>query len=529
MSRSNHLRAAIVAVLSGLAAAPALADDAALQEQVETLRAAIAEQRAQLDAQAKLLEAQQAQLEALTKQLAQPKVTAQETPKVATQEAPKLAFSNNRPTITAADGKSSIAIRTNVQLDGAMYGESPAGPLTTDFRRGSVGAPPNREINGARDFNDGFVFRRVRFGFEGTIAKDFSYKLLVELGGSATESTKINDAWLAYTGIAPFTFQLGAYAPLANMDDSTSAEDLPFLERAAASEMARSLAGADGRVGLGVKANGQRWMSALTFTTRTANDAEVFDTQLAAVARAGFLAATSDDYNLHVGASGTYVFQFADQGFGTSPRYPLRLRERPEVRVDGTRLIDTGSIDAEHASIYGVEFGANWRNFYAQGEHFWYDIERRASTLDDPDFAGYYLQGSWIFTGERRRYNAATGSFQGPRPMVPFSSNGGFGAFELAARYSRMNLNFEEGIEGTAAAAGSIRGGNQSVVTLGLNWYPNPNIKMMLDYLLIDVDRLNPAGADNALPFGPVPNTPPTGVEIGQDLDVFALRTQFSF
>jgi len=528
MIRSNSLRAAIVAALAGLTA-PAFADDAALQKQVDTLRAAMEAQRAQLDAQAKLLADQQAQLEALTRQLQQPKAAAAETPKLATQEAPKVTFINNRPTITSADARSSMAIRTNVQLDGALYGESPAGPLDQDFRRGSVGAPPNRETNGARDFNDGYVFRRTRFGIEGTIASDFNYKLLIEFGGSATESTKINDAVIGYTGLAPFTFQLGAFAPPANMDDSTSAEDLPFLERSAASEMARSLAGADGRIGLGVKANGKRWMSALTFTTRTANDAEVFDTQLAAVARAGFLAATGSDYNLHVGASGTYVFQFADQGSGTSPRYPMRLRERPEVRVDGTRLIDTGSIDAEHASIYGLEFGANWKNFYIQGEHFWYDIERRASALDDPDFAGYYLQGSWIFTGERRRYNPASGAFQSPRAATPFSSDGGFGAFELAARYSRMDLNFREGIEGTAAAPGAVRGGDQEVITLGVNWFPNPNVKVMLDYLMIDVERFNPAGPGNAEPFGPAPNTPPIGVDVGQDLDVVALRTQFSF
>jgi len=271
-------------------------------------------------------------------------------------------------------------------------------------------------------------------------------------------------------------------------------------------------------------------MSALTFTTRTVNDAEVFDTQLAAVARAGFLVATSDDYNVHLGANGTYVFQAADQGLGATPRNPLRFRDRPEIRVDSVRLIDTGSIDAEGASSYGLEFGANYKSFYLQGEHFWFDVQRPgSSTLPDPDFKGYYLQASWMPTGERRRYNMATGSFQGPRPWVPFSSNGGFGAFEIAARYSRMNLNFMEGLEGTAAAAESVRGGDQAVTTLGINWYPNPNMKLMLDYLMIDVDRLNPAGPGNTAPFGAAPNTPPIGVQIGQDLDVIALRSQFSF
>ena len=515
----------MVAGLMLLAAAhssPA-ADDAALAAQVEAMRAAITEQRAQLEAQAKLLDAQQAQLDALTKQLGQSKI--------ATQEVPKLALTNNRPTITAADGRSSISFRSNVQLDGALYGESLEGPLNNDFRRGSVGGLPNRENNAARDFSDGFYFRRARFGVEGTMARDFNYRLLLELGGSGTEGpTRINDAWIAYSGLAPFTFQLGAFSPAANMDDGTTPEDLPFLERASASELSRALGGADGRIGLAVKANGARWMSSLAFTTRTVNDAEVFDTQLSAVARAGFLAATGPDYNLHVGASGTYVFAPADQGPGTTPRHPLRFRDRPEIRVDSVRLIDTGSIDADNASVYGVEFGGNWKNWYLQGEHFWFNVERTLpSTLPDPNFAGYYLQGSWIFSGESRRYNATTGSFQNPRPMVPFSSSGGFGAWELATRYSRMNLDFMEGIAGSAAIPGSVRGGDQSAVTVGLNWYPSPNIKVMMDYMMIDVDRLNPAGPGNTQPFGPAPNTPPIGAEIGQDLDVFALRTQFSF
>src|SRR5262245_24456548 len=334
MNKKGLVRVAVVAALSGLAC-PVFADDA-LEKQVEALRTSIAEQRAQIEAQNKLLEAQQAQLDALTKQLGQSKVS--------TQEAPKVTFANNRPTITAADGRSSIAFRANVQLDGATYGESPAGPLATDYRRGSVGGTPNRENSAARDFSDGFYFRRARFGVEGTMARDFNYRLLLELGGAGTEGpTRINDAWIAYTGLAPFTFQLGAFSPPANMDDGTTPEDLVFIERASASELSRTLGGADGRIGLGVKANGARWMSALTLTTRTVYDAEVFDTQLAAVARAGYLVATSSDYNLHVGASGTWVFAIADQGSSVvGVRYPARFRDRPELRVDSTRLIDTG-------------------------------------------------------------------------------------------------------------------------------------------------------------------------------------------
>ena len=244
-------------------------------------------------------------------------------------------------------------------------------------------------------------------------------------------------------------------------------------------------------------------MSSLAFTTRTANDAEVFDSQAAAVGRVGFLVATGNDYNVHLGASGTYVFSPADQGQGTTPRHPLRFRDRPEIRVDSVRLIDTGtSTPSMPASMASNSARTGRASIYRASTSGSTSRGARRATLPDPDFTGYYLQGSWILTGESRRYNAVTGSFQNPRPMVPFSGDGGFGALELAARYSRMDLNFKEGLEGAAASPGSVRGGDQQVWTLGVNWFPNPNIKVMMNYLLIDVDRLNPAGPGIRSPSG---------------------------
>ena len=56
-----------------------------------------------------------------------------------------------------------------------------------------------------------------------------------------------------------------------------------------------------------------------------------------------------------------------------------------------------------------------------------------------------------------------------------------------------------------------------------------PGVVAMLNWLHVDVDRLNPAGVGNLTPFGPAPATPPIGVQIGQDLDIYGLRTQYSF
>ena len=165
-----------------------------------------------------------------------------------------------------------------------------------------------------------------------------------------------------------------------------------------------------------------------------------------------------------------------------------------------------------------------------QGENFWYGISRpEASPLPDPTFGAYYAQASWLLTGESRRYDMASAAFQSPRPAKPFTAAGGLGAWELALRYSHVDLNYHEGLPGTAAFADTVRGGEQSIWTFGINWYINTNLRLLFNYLRVDVDRLNPAGVGNLTPFGAAPLTPPIGVQIGQELDIYALRSQYSF
>jgi phosphate-selective porin OprO/OprP len=54
-------------------------------------------------------------------------------------------------------------------------------------------------------------------------------------------------------------------------------------------------------------------------------------------------------------------------------------------------------------------------------------------------------------TRERRRWNAANGGFTGVRPEGPFNLEaGGWGVWEIAARYGFLDLNENEGEIGTA-------------------------------------------------------------------------------
>ncbi|MBV9420965.1 MAG: hypothetical protein JO348_14450, partial [Alphaproteobacteria bacterium] len=105
------------------------------------------------------------------------------------------------------------------------------------------------------------------------------------------------------------------------------------------------------------------------------------------------------------------------------------------------------------------------------------------------------------------------GAYGSPKPDAPFNfgPTPGIGAWEIAARYSDLNLNFQQGLPGTVKTAAGIRGGNQRIWTVGLNWYPNTAVRFVLDYQHTDVSRLNNAGAG-----------------IGAKLDAVSLRTQLS-
>ena len=99
-----------------------------------------------------------------------------------------------------------------------------------------------------------------------------------------------------------------------------------------------------------------------------------------------------------------------------------------------------------------------------------------------------------------------------PTPADPFTlDKGGIGAWELAGRYSVLDLNDDAGFFGFATPTGGVRGGRQSIWTAGINWYPNNAIRFLLNYEHTDVSRLNGSGVD-----------------IGAKLDTVALRAQLS-
>jgi phosphate-selective porin OprO/OprP len=196
--------------------------------------------------------------------------------------------------------------------------------------------------------------------------------------------------------------------------------DTLFLERASSAEISRALAGSEGRVGIGALGSGERWTASLNLTANTIGTS-AFDEQLACrrprhlprLQRPQPSGASRRQRDLCDPA--------ARRGIDTTPRYAVRLRDRPENRVDGTRLIDTGNIDADSVFVPGVEIALRYKALLIQAEHFWYNIERRyvsGPVLPDPDFTGWYVQRAIRSPVNRAATMPRTAPSARPSPLV---------------------------------------------------------------------------------------------------------------
>ena len=446
-------------------------------------------------------------------------------------------FSGGEPGIATADGRFSLNLYALVQLDAALYDQAAAGPIATDLRRTgpALGYSATNVDNGhARKLKDGDNFRRARIGFSGNAFVDFQYRVLADFGGSGVENSgQLYEAWAQYNGFKPLHLRLGAFAPQEGLADQDSAAAQPFLERPISADIARNFEGGDTRTAAQAFAYGDRYLASFAVTGRAVGVSssagtgtpQTYGDQLGYAARLAGTPLRGDGWLVHLGAHAQYISHPADTSgppaSGAPPlsRHTLSLSDQPELRVDGTKLINTGNIDARHASEIGAEGAVQYRSLLVQSEYDHFDVTRVAPGLRNPTFKGWYVEGSWVITGGARRYNTANAAFDAPPVRHPRGS-GGVGAVELAVRYSTMNLNFDSGALGTAPAPDAVRGGRLNIYGAALNWYPNPYIRLAVEGQHVELDRLSPDAATYLTPIG---------AQIGQSYNAFALRSQFGF
>lgn len=393
---------------------------------------------------------------------------------------PKTTLANGRVAFASADGAFTLALRALVQFDTAYFaqGRNPA----------SV------------DLNSGTNFRRAQLGFQGTVYNDWAYNFIYDFGGNGVENRGyIYNAYIEYDGLRPFYLRAGAYTPSEGIEDQTGSGDLFFLERAAAVDIGRNLAGAPSREAISAWLGDDNYLVSVSYTgkkttdgTSTGASVGTFDSQEAVIGRAAWLAVSQPDVKWLIDGHITEILKLSDSAASTpTSTTAIRFSNGPEVAVDASRTVDTGNIDAHHVREFGFESAGEWGPVFAQGGWFHYEIERRLA-VPSPDFSGWYAFLTYSLTGEQHPYDPATASFRNLRPAKPLGTPGGWGAWELTARYSSIDLDY---LPFNTAATGGIAGGKQDAWLLGVNWYPNNAIKFQLNYENLQVNHVNaPAG-----------------------------------
>ena len=202
---------------------------------------------------------------------------------------------------------------------------------------------------------------------------------------------------------------------------------------------------------VGISLSNTAFKKRMTYTTGWFNDWWVhgknFDTSGNHFAtRVTGLVSINEDGSryLHVGASARYAG--ADNGV-------VRLKGRPENNVS-SYYVDTGDIPASNQKEFALEGLWTHDQYSILTEYVRSQVN--ATQIANPSFYGLYITASWIVTGEHRPYDRNVGF---ARRVIPQHR---FGAVELAARYSRLNLNDK-----------SVHGGILNKSLVDVSWLPN--------------------------------------------------------
>ena len=429
-----------------IAAFPAHAND---QQEINRLKALIEE----LDQRVRVLDRKQeiAAEEAAAKQKSAPIVTA----------------SDKGFGIKSADGDFEYRLRGVAQLDFRRFeGNSAAGTVY-----------------------DGFLFRRIRPTFEGTVFKNYGFRFTPEFAqsgdGSDTSGIKQNqtsvvDAYFDIKHNPEASVRLGKFKPFVGLERLQGAADTKFIERSYVSnnilpnrDLGVSLYGvvADKKVNYalgifnGVKDGGEN------FTNQDDNNAKDLTARIFTTPFAG---TDSKLAGLGVGIAGTW---------SSATNNALPAYKTPGQAYNffsyATATSANGSRNrlAPQAYYYNVPLGILAE--YASVDQ----AVKRGTTTDNLKNSAWHISTSWLLTGEDASYG-------GVKPLTPYKPgpDGGWGALELLARYQENNLD-----DKASTFADTAKGYATSAKTwgVGLNWYLTQDSKFALNYDITKFDNVH--------------------------------------
>ncbi|BAW79986.1 phosphate-selective porin O and P [Candidatus Nitrosoglobus terrae] len=333
--------------------------------------------------------------------------------------------------------------------------------------------------------------RRARINFIGTLYKNWMYRVEGAFGGY---NPRITNAYFRFRGFDPINLTLGYQKVPFSLESVTSNNWTVFQERAMVNTLINNAGISNnhpsenfisnfvdnflnndeiGRrsLGLSMDTYGKGWpdwtVAAGFYSEGIVNPGAFSNGNWEAVSRATIAPIAEATRVFHLGGSIDYR-NFNDNS-------GLVLSTRPESQL-APSLIGTGVIpDVKQNLLLGGEISTVWGPFHAQSEYIHSEIARKKG-IPNLNFDGWYAQTGYFLTGESRNYQASTGRYSRitPRRMV---GKGGWGAWEIAARYSVLDLENK-----------NILGGVEKNITLGINWWATQNFMIRANYVHAMVD-----------------------------------------
>lgn len=320
------------------------------------------------------------------------------------------------------------------------------------------------------DFGSGTEIRQGRIYLQGTLYDSLMFKAQYDFAGGDVD---FKDTWLGFKDI-PYVghIKIGHFKEPFSLEELTSRKFITFMERSLPGQAGRSFVPARNT---GIMFYDTAMDKQMTWAVGGFRETDGFGN--------GF--GEDETYNFTARVTGVPYYEdngrkLIHLGLGYSHKWidnngTIQFRARPEAHLTDD-FVDTADIMAEGVDIIGPELAMVYGPFSFQGEYMqgFVDVEHG----DNPDFSGYYLQTSYFLTGEHRNYKRSSGAFGRVKPNQNFNlEEGGWGAWEAALRYSNIDLD-DEGIDG----------GELEDVTVGLNWYLYPNLRMMFNYIYSDLE-----------------------------------------
>jgi phosphate-selective porin OprO/OprP len=322
---------------------------------------------------------------------------------------------------------------------------------------------------------DGFLLRRARLIYTGTLFHDFDYNLTPEFAGS---SPQILDAYLNYHYRPELQLEFGKFKPPIGLEALQTDIYTFFNERSLATDLApyRDV-GAElhGYIFGGVFSYAGGIFNGLPDLNTTSINAN-YENDLAFGGRiivSPFKQTTIAPLKgFGAGVSGSYEYDHTNAAAaGLTPGYI----------TDGQQKFFTYSATT-------VPDGAHWR-ISPQGYYYWgpfgligeyiisdQRVEKTAAPIAVGDVrnSAWEVSGGWVLTGEKDSYNGVT-------PRHPFSiENGGWGAWQIVVRYAQLNVDNAAFADGFASAAASAS--RAEAWSVGLNWYLNADLRANLSF-----------------------------------------------